>query len=699
MTPRGGGVVVVGHATIDDIRPEGGAPLPGTLGGAAVYATVAAAMSGAHVQLVTRVGDDYPIERLERDARVDVAAVRRTEPRSIHNVAWYAADGSRRFEIEDWAAMERLTPRAEDLADVRLDDAVVLLTPAPLGTQLALVDALAGKRCLVAVDTELHYLRDPGDADLLRTVLGRADLALPSIEHLQALFGCASRDPLDYAGALAELGCTAVAVKQGAAGSTLLDCTGGRHLRLPAVRGVTAVDPTGAGDSYNGGLVAALARGDDLATAARWGTVAAAFMVECVGAARPAAYSPAAALARFAEVSLQPVATIASVITDTRMPVNERDGTPTASALEREIAQQGDLLEQVRAARRDDVEALLERIPSPAVRRWAVIGAGDSLFSGMCAQYWFAEAAGLPLDAHNALAYSRYLYRASDEDSVVFAVSYSGTTVRVVEAARAAKSRGATVVAITANGDSPLVELADAWLPNDAASERSNTRTVSFQATALLLRMVADGIAERLGATGLPALDGIGAAVDALAVSSEAAVSAAVAELPEALTWIVVGGGYGHPVASYGAAKLYEAATLTAHPSELEQFIHCEIFPVTGATCVVLLAPRGASHARAVELAGGLREIGARTVAISDDPGFAAHTERFVALPGGWAESALPFLGVVPLQWLALRVAQRRGENPDLVANKAVNRPLIESPLQWQAADYAVSGDGRVTRA
>jgi glutamine---fructose-6-phosphate transaminase (isomerizing) len=381
------------------------------------------------------------------------------------------------------------------------------------------------------------------------------------------------------------------------------------------------------------------------------------------------------------------------------MTPNERDDMTPPSALEREIAQQGHLLEHVRAARREDVEALLERIASPGTRRWAVTGAGDSLFAGMCAQYWFAQAAGLPLDAHHALAYSRYLYRASDEDSVVFAVSYSGTTVRVVEAARAAKSRGATVIAITANGDSPLVELADAWLPNDAVDERSNTRTMSFQVTALLLRIVTDVVAERLGAPGLPSLEGIGAAVDALVASSAAEVSAAVDALPEQLTWIVVGGGCGHPTGAYGAAKLYEAATLTAHSAELEQFIHCEIFPVTGASAIVLLAPRGASHARAVELADGLRELGARTIGVSDNPAFAAHTEHFVALPDGWAESEIPFLGVVPLQWLALRLAERRGENPDLVANKAVNRPLIESPLQWESADYTARGGRPVSRA
>jgi sugar/nucleoside kinase (ribokinase family) len=299
---RSGQVLVVGHATIDDIRPAGGPPQPNTLGGAAVYAAVSAAMCGASVRLVTRVGDDYPVDTLERDPRIDAGSVRRWAPRSIHNVARYRADGSRRFEIEDWAVMEELTPGPDDLAGADADGAVALLTPAPLHTQLALLDLLDGERCRVAVDTELHYLRAPGDAELLREVLGRADLPVPSIEHLQALFGGDSRDPLDYSDAIGQLGCAAAVVKHGTTGSTLLEFARGRYLRVPPVADVTVRDPTGAGDSYNGGLIAALARGEDLESAACWGTVAAAFMVESVGAVRPAGYSESAALARLQAV-------------------------------------------------------------------------------------------------------------------------------------------------------------------------------------------------------------------------------------------------------------------------------------------------------------------------------------------------------------------------------------------------------------
>jgi glutamine---fructose-6-phosphate transaminase (isomerizing) len=354
--------------------------------------------------------------------------------------------------------------------------------------------------------------------------------------------------------------------------------------------------------------------------------------------------------------------------------------------LEAEIPQQGDLLRHVLTARaktvKDVVRAAGEREPTG----WVVTGCGDSLFAGMCAEYWFADLGRLPLRAIHALAFSRYLYRGIDNASVVFAVSFSGSTARVVEAALAAKSRGASVVAVTANPDSRLVELADWWLPNDALEERSNCRTLSFQAACGLLHLVAAEVADVV----LPQASTIAAAVDTVVDDSAEQMKRIVASLPADLDFTVVGGGYGYPLACYGAAKLYEAATIPAHAAELEQFIHCEIFPISSSSCVVLIAPQGASYARAVEVAAGLRELGAVTIGISDDGELGELCSHFVQLPAGLGESDLPYATAVPLQYLALELAFRRGENPDVVANKRVNRPLIESPLAWTAADYEV---------
>jgi len=56
-----------------------------------------------------------------------------------------------------------------------------------------------------------------------------------------------------------------------------------REICISAVAPKTVEDPTGAGDSYRGGLISGLARGKDIEQCARMGSVCASFAVECYG--------------------------------------------------------------------------------------------------------------------------------------------------------------------------------------------------------------------------------------------------------------------------------------------------------------------------------------------------------------------------------------------------------------------------------
>ena len=59
--------------------------------------------------------------------------------------------------------------------------------------------------------------------------------------------------------------------------------TADRGILIPAVKPKKVVDPTGAGDSYRGGLISGLVRGKDIEQCARMGSVCASFAVECHG--------------------------------------------------------------------------------------------------------------------------------------------------------------------------------------------------------------------------------------------------------------------------------------------------------------------------------------------------------------------------------------------------------------------------------
>ena len=60
-------------------------------------------------------------------------------------------------------------------------------------------------------------------------------------------------------------------------------CMRDREISIPAAKARKAEDPTGAGDSYRGGLISGLVKGMEIAQCARMGSVCASFSVECYG--------------------------------------------------------------------------------------------------------------------------------------------------------------------------------------------------------------------------------------------------------------------------------------------------------------------------------------------------------------------------------------------------------------------------------
>jgi len=73
----------------------------------------------------------------------------------------------------------------------------------------------------------------------------------------------------------------AIIVTTGEKGSRIF--TPENEMCIPAAKPRTVKDPTGAGDSYRGGLISGLAQGKDIELCARMGSVCASFAVECYG--------------------------------------------------------------------------------------------------------------------------------------------------------------------------------------------------------------------------------------------------------------------------------------------------------------------------------------------------------------------------------------------------------------------------------
>ncbi|GII78262.1 2-keto-3-deoxygluconate kinase [Sphaerisporangium rufum] len=282
-------VIVIGEPLVEFSAP---APLTDadtfrlSFSGDALNAAVAAAATGAHVALVTRVGDDEFGERLIRFAAAHGVDTRWMRPGPGSTGAYaVGADpgGERAFAyMRAGSAASRMGPA--DVAAAPLGEARVLLVSgvtAALSPSCAhavrhAAEIVAAAGGAVVYDPNFRgRLTTPGQAAAaLAAVAPHATLVTPSCPgDSLPLLGTA--DAAATARAALRLGARAVAVTQGAAG-VLLASGDAPPEAIPAVPAPVVVDQTGAGDAFAGTVAARLATGAPLRAAVRAGMAAAA---------------------------------------------------------------------------------------------------------------------------------------------------------------------------------------------------------------------------------------------------------------------------------------------------------------------------------------------------------------------------------------------------------------------------------------
>ena len=327
MTPE---LFTAGGAMLDCIVAVDGTLALERIGGNAVHAAVGATLMGARAGILARIPQGWPVALIAA-AGIDTAGLR-IEAAAMPDPEWFfhRADGSRVDRLHaSLAAADAFGLRGEHVsplqaaaweAHLRAGAATqagwarfraahpvlpgqvppawwgargVHVAPGASDAQLALAQAARGRGLIVTLDP--GFTAQALTPALLEALLGACDVFLPSEAELTAL-----RPGLSPAAALASLaraGGPVLLAKLGAAGALLFDPAEGEVQALPALPAV-AVDPTGAGDAFAGGVLAGLVRGEGVAAAARRGIVAGAFAVEATGALTPLTASAEAVAAR-----------------------------------------------------------------------------------------------------------------------------------------------------------------------------------------------------------------------------------------------------------------------------------------------------------------------------------------------------------------------------------------------------------------
>ena len=265
-----------GTAWVDSIDPH--------LGGNGANTSYALAKLGAPVRLLSIVGTDdfggYCIGRLE-GVGVDVSRVERSPEQTATTVGLVQANGVRALLHRPGAShFAFAAPIVFDTALTRGFSHFHLGNPFGLpGIRAQTAATLARARAAgltTSCDTGWDALGEW--MTLLGPCLPSIDLLFVNEDEAGMLTGAGG--PAEAAAAFFDGGAAGIVIKLGGRGCVVF--AGGAEIRVPAYP-VEVKDTTGAGDCFAGGFLAALHRGADYESAARFASAVGALNVRSIG--------------------------------------------------------------------------------------------------------------------------------------------------------------------------------------------------------------------------------------------------------------------------------------------------------------------------------------------------------------------------------------------------------------------------------
>jgi len=267
----------VGSVALDSVETPFG-KVDEVLGGSATYFSYAASFF-TQVRLVAIVGQDFPPEhvRLLKDKGVDVAGLQTTPGRTFRWQGQYGFDLNEARTLDTQLnVLAEFRPRLDE----RLRQAPYLfLANIDPELQLDVLRQMATRPRLVALDTMNFWIN--GKREALLRVLKEVDVVTVNDGEARQLAG--EPNLVRAARAIAAMGPKVVVVKRGEYGALMM--ADGAFFVVPAFPLETVFDPTGAGDTFAGGVMGYVAAQDrvDPATLRKaivYGSVMASFTVE-----------------------------------------------------------------------------------------------------------------------------------------------------------------------------------------------------------------------------------------------------------------------------------------------------------------------------------------------------------------------------------------------------------------------------------
>ena len=325
----------------------------------------------------------------------------------------------------------------------------------------------------------------------------------------------------------------------------------------------------------------------------------------------------------------------------------------------KEIHEQPVALRRTLDRTRDEAERIAER-NARNIKMVYFTGSGTSYHACIAANYVVSRVTDYPSSTLPASEFSAWTGRIKHHSGTwLIAISQSGESRDVINAARSAKLSRIRVLAVTNDAHSRLAKLADFSIASQAGKEEAVTATKSFTATLLATYEFVTALTKRdelkteLGT--LPSL------VEETLRCCEKKCRALASKFRDREFLFLLGSGANYASALEGALKLKESCNIYAEGFATREFLHGPMQLVDKRTPVFILQHEISDES--VELADRFKRLGAPTIIVGTDT--AARGSDAIEIPDGVNEIYQPLSYVIPLQLFAYYSSISRRLNPD----------------------------------
>jgi glucosamine--fructose-6-phosphate aminotransferase (isomerizing) len=311
------------------------------------------------------------------------------------------------------------------------------------------------------------------------------------------------------------------------------------------------------------------------------------------------------------------------------------------------------------------------------IKRVIFIACGTSYHASLVGEFLVESLARLPTEVDLASEF-RYREPILGPGDLVVAVSQSGETLDTMEAVREAKSKGATVLAISNVLESSIPRMSDHSFYTHAGPEIGVASTKAFTTQLVAIALLAIYLGRRTGTLPRDKARALLAELVQLpvkmrdVVESSAQLQVLARRYGQASGFLFLGRGSQYPIALEGALKLKEISYIHAEGYAAGEMKHGPIALIDEHLPVVVLTPRGPHYEKVVS---NLAEVRARqgkvlAIATKGDNEIGSHADDVVLVPDTALELQ-PILTVLPLQMLSYYVADFKGTDIDQPRNLA----------------------------